>query len=83
MLWHSTHRSNDSIMRSIADSPALTQCMIILVVCVWGWPQMGSLQLDSLGGPKKPKNFDTYLQPVVEELKLLWNGVRAYDSQVT
>ncbi|KAL3689845.1 hypothetical protein R1sor_016154 [Riccia sorocarpa] len=31
-------------------------------------------------GPKKPSTMDVYLEPLVEELKLLWDGVRAYDT---
>ncbi|XP_004516272.1 uncharacterized protein [Cicer arietinum] len=32
-------------------------------------------------GPKMPGNsIDLYLQPLVAELKILWNGVEAYDS---
>ncbi|KAL3695852.1 hypothetical protein R1sor_009928 [Riccia sorocarpa] len=31
-------------------------------------------------GPKKPATMDIYLEPLVEELKLLWDGVRAYDA---
>ncbi|KAL3699449.1 hypothetical protein R1sor_017471 [Riccia sorocarpa] len=34
-------------------------------------------------GPKKPSNFDVYMGPVVDELKLLWNGVPAYDVRPT
>ncbi|KAL3688688.1 hypothetical protein R1sor_014997 [Riccia sorocarpa] len=34
-------------------------------------------------GPKKPSNFDFYMGPVVDELKLLWNGVPAYDARLT
>jgi hypothetical protein len=25
-------------------------------------------------------NIDVYLEPLIEELKMLWNGVKAYDS---
>jgi Transposase family tnp2 len=31
-------------------------------------------------GPQKPKDLDTFLQPLVEELKLLDRGVEAYDA---
>ncbi|KAL3698522.1 hypothetical protein R1sor_012598 [Riccia sorocarpa] len=34
-------------------------------------------------GPKKPSNFDVYMGPVVDELKLLWTGVSAYDARLT
>src|SRR5262245_48795818 len=31
-------------------------------------------------GPKSPGNdIDVYLQPLIDELKELWNGVEAYD----
>ena len=30
-------------------------------------------------GPQKPKELDTFLQPLVEELKRLDRGVEAYD----
>jgi hypothetical protein len=32
-------------------------------------------------GPKKVKNIDTYLQLLVGELQLLWEGVTAYDGR--
>ncbi|KAL2609817.1 hypothetical protein R1flu_028390 [Riccia fluitans] len=31
-------------------------------------------------GPKKPVTMDVYLEPLVEELKLLWDGVCAFDA---
>ena len=33
-------------------------------------------------GPRSPGNdFDVYLQPLIDELKLLWNsGVETYDA---
>lgn len=32
-------------------------------------------------GPKSPgKDYDVFLQPLVDELKELWNGIDAYDS---
>ncbi|CAM6084236.1 unnamed protein product [Calypogeia fissa] len=34
-------------------------------------------------GPKKVKSFDTYLTLLVEELQKLWDGVWAYDGQMT
>jgi hypothetical protein len=34
-------------------------------------------------GPSKVKNLDTYLALVVDELKTLWDGVRAYDGRKT
>ncbi|KAL3689491.1 hypothetical protein R1sor_015800 [Riccia sorocarpa] len=35
-------------------------------------------------GPKKVKNFDVYLQPLVEELQQLWTGVDdVYDDRTT
>lgn len=33
-------------------------------------------------GPKQVKMIDVYLQPLVEELKLLWRGVDCYDGRV-
>ena len=34
-------------------------------------------------GPRKVKNLDTYLALVVDELKMLWDGVWAYDGRKT
>jgi len=34
-------------------------------------------------GPSKVKNLDTYLALVVDELKMLWDGVWAYDGRKT
>ena len=34
-------------------------------------------------GPRKVKNLDTYLALVVDELKILWDGVWAYDGRKT
>ncbi|KAL3696416.1 hypothetical protein R1sor_010492 [Riccia sorocarpa] len=31
----------------------------------------------------KPSNFDVYMGPMVDELKLLWNGVPTYDARLT
>jgi hypothetical protein len=25
-------------------------------------------------------NIDVYLEPLIEELQMLWNGIKAYDS---
>jgi hypothetical protein len=33
-----------------------------------------------LAGPKQAKKFDTYLEPLVEELQQLWDGVSAFDG---
>jgi hypothetical protein len=34
-------------------------------------------------GPNKVKNLDTYLALTVDELKMLWDGVWAYDGRET
>ena len=40
------------------------------------------LKLGIIPGPHEPKkHINTFLRPVVEELKQLWNGVMLYDSQ--
>ncbi|KAL3678077.1 hypothetical protein R1sor_021033 [Riccia sorocarpa] len=123
MLWHSTNRSNDGVMRSIADSPAMRHAenayhemadnprAVRLGMVTDGfspvsfsrksysiWPVMfinynippwlstkkGHILLSLIiPGPKKPSNFDIYMGPVVDELKLLWNGVPAYDARLT
>lgn len=111
MLWHSTHRSNDGIMRSVADSPAM-QHVETAFDTMRGNPRTARLGLATDGfspvdfshksysiwpvffinynippwlstkkghillsliipGPKKPKDMDVYLQPVIDELELL------------
>jgi hypothetical protein len=34
-----------------------------------------------ISGPQQPGiNFDVYLRPLVDDMKILWDGVKAYDE---
>ena len=33
----------------------------------------------SISGPHKVKNMDIYLEPLIEELKILWRGIQIHD----
>ncbi|XP_075508168.1 uncharacterized protein LOC142545073 [Primulina tabacum] len=85
LIWHSKHKSQDHMMRRPVDSVA------------WDtidhkWPDFASdprnlrlgLATDGFNpfGPKQPGNdIDVYLEPLVEDLKELWDtGVEAYDA---
>ncbi|XP_075486375.1 uncharacterized protein LOC142525980 [Primulina tabacum] len=85
LIWHSKHKIQDHMMRHRVDSVA------------WDtidhkWPDFASnprnlrlgLAADGFNpfGPKQPGNdIDVYLEPLVENLKELWdNIVEAYDA---
>ncbi|KAL3700272.1 hypothetical protein R1sor_018294 [Riccia sorocarpa] len=47
----------------------------------WHTTKKGHMLLSLvIPGPKKPAIMDIYLEPLVEELKLLWEGVHVYDA---
>ncbi|KAL6185460.1 hypothetical protein ACLB2K_041593 [Fragaria x ananassa] len=84
LTWHSSHHSQDGKMRHPVDS-----------VC-WSsidkkYPTFASnprnlrfgLATDGFNpfSPKQPGNdIDVYLQPLIDDLKLLWDGVDMYDA---
>ena len=43
--------------------------------------QKNIIAVSVIPGPKKPKDVDSFLYPLVEELLTLANGVRAYDAR--
>ncbi|KAL3696041.1 hypothetical protein R1sor_010117 [Riccia sorocarpa] len=48
----------------------------------WVATKKGHIMLSLIiPGPEKPATMDIYLEPLVEELKLLWDGVCAYDAR--
>nr|XP_011459668.1 PREDICTED: uncharacterized protein LOC101299640 [Fragaria vesca subsp. vesca] len=69
LTWNARGRKKDGMMRYPADS--LT------------WKMRKYMMLTLLiSGPKQPGNdIDVYLQPLVDDLKVLWDGIeRMYDS---
>ncbi|KAA0060130.1 hypothetical protein E6C27_scaffold39G00500 [Cucumis melo var. makuwa] len=85
LTWHASERIEDGKLRHPADSPAWK-------LVDFKWPDFGSeprnlrlaLSPDGVNphGPKQPgDDIGTYLAPLIEDLKLLWeNGVECYDA---
>ncbi|XP_074352953.1 uncharacterized protein LOC141692115 [Apium graveolens] len=71
MSWHANNRSKDGKMRHPSDSPSWRN-----VDC--RWPEFGSearnIRLGlAADGPQEPGNdIDVYLQPLIDDLKKLW-----------
>ncbi|KAA0065965.1 transposase [Cucumis melo var. makuwa] len=85
LTWQASERIEDGKLRHPADSPAWK-------LVDFKWPDFGSeprnlrlaLSADGVNshGPKQPgDDIGTYLAPLIEDLKLLWeNGVECYDA---
>ncbi|KAA0047739.1 transposase [Cucumis melo var. makuwa] len=85
LTWHASERIEDGKLRHPADSPAWK-------LVDFKWLDFGSeprnlrlaLSTDGVNphGPKQPgDDIGTYLAPLNEDLKLLWeNGVECYDA---
>ncbi|XP_074323373.1 uncharacterized protein LOC141660298 [Apium graveolens] len=84
MTWHAKQEIQDGKMRHPADSPSWRNID-------YRWPAFGSearnirlaLSADVLiSGPHEPGNdVDVYLQPLIDDLKKLWEGVpNVYDA---
>ncbi|TYK22860.1 transposase [Cucumis melo var. makuwa] len=85
LTWHASERIEDGKLRHPADSPAWK-------LVDFKWPDFGSesrnlrlaLSADGVNphGSKQPgDDIGTYLAPLIEDLKLLWeNGVECYDA---
>ncbi|KAL2613669.1 hypothetical protein R1flu_025361 [Riccia fluitans] len=69
MKWHHENRSDDGIMRTVGDSQAMQHVEATY----------DRLRDNPRVVHKNRATMDVYLEPLVEELKLLWDGVRAYD----
>ncbi|XP_016199897.1 uncharacterized protein LOC107640908 [Arachis ipaensis] len=74
MLWHKEAGNNDEFLRHPRDAKAwksfdlcMKQTFFILSMII--------------PGPKMPGNdIDVYLEPLVDELKQLWDGIETYDA---
>ncbi|KAL6210017.1 hypothetical protein ACLB2K_020955 [Fragaria x ananassa] len=80
LTWHATDRKKDGLMCHPADAASWK-------LVDKKWPSFGvdprNLKLAlSTDGPKQPgNNIDVYLQPLIDDLKRLWEGVRGvYDA---
>ncbi|KAL3683528.1 hypothetical protein R1sor_001550 [Riccia sorocarpa] len=99
MTWHKEHRSDDGVLRLVVDSPAVRHVeQTVKSSSHSTWPvvltnynvppclasKKGFLLLSLIiPRPKKVKNIDIYLEPLVEELQQLWTGVDdVYDGRM-
>ena len=58
-------------------------CPVVVInknIPPWFFVKNGHLMLDLIvPGRRQVKNMDFYLQPLVDELKELWDGINVYD----
>ncbi|WCJ29242.1 hypothetical protein M5689_010888 [Euphorbia peplus] len=79
MRWHEEHCKKDGKLRHPAYGEAFKAFNT-------RFPDFASdarnvrLALSNDGLKGRRNNIDTYLQPLIEELKLLWEGVNTYDG---
>ncbi|GKV06678.1 hypothetical protein SLEP1_g18537 [Rubroshorea leprosula] len=67
MIWHEKKRPDDGFMRHLADSLA--------------WKSFNSQHPSFSADPPPGNDIDVYLQPLIDELKDLWeNEVEVYDA---
>ncbi|XP_024190649.1 uncharacterized protein LOC112194663 [Rosa chinensis] len=93
LTWHDDERLKDDKMRHPADSPnwnslsSRYSCWLVILVTYnlppWLCMKRKYMMLTLLiSGPKQPGNdIDIYLQPLIDDLKILWDGVEeVYDG---
>ncbi|XP_026431852.1 uncharacterized protein LOC113329072 [Papaver somniferum] len=84
MTWHSREKSDINVMRHPVDSSAwrCADSFSPEFAKEQGMLHLGyQLTVSIRMGPKAPrKNFDVYLEILVDELKKLWDSVLAFDA---
>ncbi|BBN67204.1 hypothetical protein Prudu_8S000300 [Prunus dulcis] len=91
LTWHAARKSVDGHMSHPADSPSWK-------LVDDKWPEFVTYNLPSwlcmkrkfmmltllISGPKQPGNdIDVYLEPLIDDLKSLWDGIRGvYDAHI-
>ncbi|KAA0062102.1 uncharacterized protein E6C27_scaffold89G004530 [Cucumis melo var. makuwa] len=75
LRWHAMDRKVDGIMRHLTDTPSWRLIDHI-------WPTFGSEPRNLRLGPKQPGyDINTYLAPLIDDLKILWEeGVQCFDA---
>ncbi|XP_062028678.1 uncharacterized protein LOC133744616 [Rosa rugosa] len=93
LTWHANERRKDEFMRHPADAPTWNSlssrysCWPVILVTYnlrpWLCMKRKFMMLTLLiSGPKQPGNdIDVYMQPLIDDLKALWDGIDGvYDA---